>query len=327
VTLVIALLVALVARQIVIRLIDGKVTDKLSFAHVFLKAIRLPSILWCFVIAIAIAIRTANPSDAQLYWAYKSIGAFLIISISLACASIAVNMISAYGERNRIPFAVAGLSHTLTYVVLLSIAALMLLRMFDVEITPLLTALGVGGLAVALALQDTLANFFAGIHILIEEPMVVGDFIRLSSGEEGVVRDIGWRTTRVQTGVANTIVIPNTKITSGILTNYSMPERRVFADVTILTGLDADPERVKRIALEVAAQTDAVLKQYAPVFLFDPGVLQTHMGFKLLVQISSQTEKGGVQSAIRVKLLERFRMEGVPLPGPERVYMSQRERG
>jgi small-conductance mechanosensitive channel len=247
----------------------------------------------------------------------------VIISISLVVASVAVNMISAYGQRRKLPFAVAGLSHTLIYVVVLSIGALMLLRSFDVEITPLLTALGVGGLAVALALQDTLANFFAGIHILIEEPMVVGDFIKLSSGEEGIVRDIGWRTTRIQTGVANTIVIPNTKITSGILTNFSAPERRVFADVAILTGLDADPEQVKRISLEVAANTDGVLQQYAPVFLFDPGVMQTHMGFKLLAQIASQSEKGGVQSAIRLKLLERFRAEGVPLPGPERVFIAQ----
>jgi small-conductance mechanosensitive channel len=105
-----------------------------------------------------------------------------------------------------------------------------------------------------------------------------------------------------------------------------MPERRVFADVTILTGLDADPEQVKRIALEVAAQTDQALTQYAPVFLFEPGVMQTHMGFKLMVQIGSQSEKGAVQSAIRLKLLERFRAEGVPLPSPERIYIARRER-
>jgi small-conductance mechanosensitive channel len=234
-------------------------------------------------------------------------------------AAVFVRMISAYGERKSMPFAVAGLSHTLTYVFLLSLAGMMLLRLFDIEITPLLTALGVGGLAVALALQDTLANFFAGIHILVEEPMVVGDFIRLSSGEEGVVRDIGWRTTRVQTGVNNTIVIPNTKITSGILTNFSMPERRVFADVNIITGLDADPEQVKRIALEVASSTEGVLKQYAPVFLFDPGVTPAYLGYKLLVQVASQEQRGGIQSAIRMELLKRFRAEGVPMQVPEKI--------
>ena len=322
-TLVAALAVALVVRHILLRLLDRKVPDRMSFAHVFLHAVRLPSILWCFVIALAIAIRTADLTNTQIDWANKGIGAFLIISISLVVAAMFVRMISTYGERKRMPFAVAGLSGTLTYVFMFSIAAMMLLRLFGIEITPLLTALGVGGLAVTLALQDTLANFFAGIHILIEEPIVVGDFIKLSSGEEGVVRDIGWRTTRVQTGVNNTIVIPNTKITTGSLTNFSMPERRVFAEVNIITGLDADPEQVKRIALEVASQTDGVLSQYAPVFLFDPGLTPAYLGFKLLVQVNSQAEKGGVQSDIRLRLLGRFRAEGIPMPGPEKPPVVQ----
>ena len=313
-TFLIALLGSLVARQVLLRLLDRKVQDRLAFAHQFVEAVRLPSILWCLALAIRIAIARAELTQAQEYWANKSIGAFVIVSMSLVAAAIFVRMIGAYGERNSMPFAVAGLSRTLIYVVMLSVAGLMLLRLFGIEITPLLTALGVGGLAVALALRDSLANLFAGIHILIEQPMVVGDFIKLASGEEGVVKDIGWRTTRVQTGVNNTIVIPNTMITSGILTNFSMPERRVFADINIVTGLDADPEQVKRIALDVAAHTEGVLTQYAPVFLFDPGVTATHLGFKLLVQVGSQGEKGGVQSNIRLRLLKRFRTEGIPMP-------------
>lgn len=321
--LLIALGVALVIRQIFVRLLRGKAPHSQSFIHVLLRAIRFPSILWCFVIALAVAIRTADLTPTQDYWASKSIGAFLIVSISLVIAAVAVNMITIHGQRSRLPFAVAGLSHTLIYVFVLGLGGLMLLRSFEIEITPILTALGVGGLAVALALQDTLANFFAGVHILIEEPLVLGDFIKLSTGEEGVVRDIGWRTTRIQTGAADTIVIPNTKITSGIFTNFSMPEKRVFADVVILTALDADPEQVKRIALEVAAQEEGALKDYTPVFLFDPGVTNNSLGFKLLVQIGSQTEKGGVQSSLRWKLLERFRAEGVPLPAPERLAIPQ----
>src|SRR4030095_2322700 len=100
-------------------------------------------------------------------------------------------------------FAVAGLSRTLIYIFVFSIGLLVLLSEFDVKITPILTALGVGGLAVALALQDTLANLFAGIHILVEEPISLGATIRLASGEEGVVTDIGWRTTRVRNGSNN----------------------------------------------------------------------------------------------------------------------------
>src|SRR6185503_18875800 len=144
----------------------------------------------------------------------------------------------------------SGLARTLIRVFIFTCGALVLLRIYNVNITPVLTALGVGGLAVALALQDTLANFFAGIHILIEEPIALGNSIRLSSGEEGVVTDIGWRTTRVRDGANNLFVIPNTKITSGILVNHSLPEMRQMVDVAVMVGLEADLDQVRRIGLE-----------------------------------------------------------------------------
>ena len=115
------------------------------------------------------------------------------------------------------PLAMAGLTRTLTRFAVLATGLLVLLAYLNISITPMLTALGIGGLAVALALQDTLANFFAGLHILVERPIFVGDYIRLESGQEGVVTDIGWRTTRIRTLSANMVVVPNTKITSGTL--------------------------------------------------------------------------------------------------------------
>ena len=200
VTFGIALLLCLVARTVFLRILDRKITDKLTFAYTFLNAIRFPSVLWCLAAALAITIRNAIPSPTIVNWANKGIGAFTIISISLVVAAVSVRMIAVYGERHSMPFAVAGFLARSRRVCVFSIGVLMLLPIFDINITPILTALGVGGLAVALALQDTLANFFAGVHILIEEPIIVGDFIKLSTGEEGIVKDIGWRTTRIQTG-------------------------------------------------------------------------------------------------------------------------------
>jgi small-conductance mechanosensitive channel len=178
----------------------------------------------------------------------------------------------------------------------------------------------VGGIAVALALQDTLANLFAGIHILVERPIFVGDLIRLEGGQEGTVTDIGWRTTRVRTGTNDMVVVPNTKITSGILVNYSLPDFRTVAEVLVPVGHRADAEQVRRIALEEAARVEGVLADPAPLFLCDPGVLPTHLQFKLVVQIANRLAMGRVQSDIRTRLLERFRAEGVPLPDLETVH-------
>jgi small-conductance mechanosensitive channel len=188
-----------------------------------------------------------------------------------------------------------------------------LLAYLNIPITPMVTFLGVGGLAAALALQDTLANFFAGIHILVEKPIFVGDLIRLESGQEGTVTDIGWRTTRVRTGSNDMVVVPNTKITSGILVNYSLPDPRAVVEIPVLVAHEAEPEQVRRIALEEAV-VEGVLEQPAPVVLCDPGVLPTHLQFKLLVNIQNRSEQGRIQSEIRLRLLERFRAQGVPLP-------------
>lgn len=317
----VALGIALAIREISLKLLYRKVKDELSFGRVILEAVRVPSLLWCLMAALEVALRYASLTESQVGLASKLIVAFLIISFSLVASSIAVRMIVVHADGQEMGFAVSGLSRTLTRVFIMSIGGLILLRHFNISITPALTALGVGGLAVALALQDTLANFFAGVHILVEAPIRLGDFIKLSTSEEGVVSDIGWRTTRVHTGQNNTIVIPNTKITSGILTNYSLPSRRVAVEIPVLTGMDADPEQVAAIVMEVAGSTEGALLDPPPIVLFDPGITPTHMQFKLVVHVSDQISKGPVQSRIRVRLLERFREHGVPLPSTQNTVV------
>jgi small-conductance mechanosensitive channel len=314
----IALAVALVIRHFLVRWVDRKAAGKHEYTSLFLKAIRTPSILWCFIAALEVALHNAPLSREQVRLAELWIGAFLIISVSMALSNMAVRMFAAYGEHKDLPFAVAGLSKTLVNVLILGIGALILMHHFHVNITPILTALGVGGLAVALALQDTLANFFAGIHILVENPIRVADMIKLSSGEEGVVSDIGWRTTRVLTGGHSIIVIPNTKITSGILTNFNIPDKRVLAEVAIFAGLEADPHQVAQLAMDIAFRTEHVMGDPAPVVLFDPGITPAYMQFKLIFHVPNPMLRGGAQSQIRVKLLEAFREHGIPLPDPRR---------
>jgi small-conductance mechanosensitive channel len=218
-----ALAVTLLLRRLLLSRLRSRARSS-SYAAVFLDTIRLPSLLWCLAAAVELSLRFVELSTRQSRWASDAIVAFLIVSFSLAAASIAVRTIAAYGERQGMPFAVAGLTRTLTRVLVLATGLMTLLAYLNISITPMLTALGIGGLAVALALQDTLANFFAGLHILVERPIFVGDFIRLESGQEGVVTDIGWRTTRVRTLSSNMVVAPNTKITSGTLVNYSLPD-------------------------------------------------------------------------------------------------------
>ncbi len=310
----IALVAVLIVRHLILRWMKKKAAAPQSFTAVLRDTIWLPSIFWALAIALEFALMYADLSAREVRWADNAIGAFVIISITLVAASVAGRMLTAYGQRQGMPLAAAGLPRTLTRVVIVILGALALLSNFHKEITPLLTALGVGGIAVALALQDTLANFFAGIHILVERPISVGDLVKLENGQEGVVADIGWRTTRIRTGSNDTIVVPNTKITSGILINYNLPDPRAVVEVAVLAASSADPDTVRRLALEEAAQVPGVLETPAPVCLCDPGVTPTHLQFKLLVNVASRAEAGSVQSELRLRLWRRFHLDGVPLP-------------
>ncbi len=312
----IALAGFLVVRYLVLRYIARQAPGPKSFSTIFVETIRYPSALWSLAAALAVALEFTELSRKQAYWTGKWIGAFVIVSLTLVFASIAVRMIGEYGERQGVAAARSGLARAVVRVLVLALGAMILLANFDISITPLLTTLGVGGIAVALALQDTLANFFAGIHLVAERPIFVGDFIRLESGQEGVVSDIGWRTTQVRTGGNDIVVIPNTKITSGILVNYSAPEPRAVAAIPILVAHQADAEQVCRIALEEARRAEGVLTEPAPLCLCDPGVLATHLEFKLFVHVANRLQQGAVQSEIRMRLLQRFHEEGIPLPNP-----------
>jgi small-conductance mechanosensitive channel len=310
----IAAAVLLVIRHLLVRSIARRLQDRAHYQRVLLSTIRVPSVLWCLAAAVGIALRFSTLSESQVRVAGLWIVIFLIVSLSLAAASLAVRTLTLYGERQGVPLAVAGLSRTLIYVLILSIGGMILMRYLNLSITPLIATLGVSGLAVALALQDTLANFFAGVHILVETPINLGDFILLSTGEEGMVIDIGWRTTRVRTGANNVIVIPNTKITSGILTNFSLPDPRVMTDVAVVVDHAADPGLVRKILEEEVRSCEGVLPAPAPAVLFDPGVTLTHLQFKVLFHVSGPAQKGGVQSALRLQIYERLRTEGIGLP-------------
>jgi small-conductance mechanosensitive channel len=115
-----------------------------------------------------------------------------------------------------------------------------------------LTALGVGGLAVALALQDTLSNLFAGIHIISTRLVLPNDYIRLSTGEEGFCKDINWRNTIIRTMANNENIIPNSVLSSSILTNFSRPEQEINISIPVSVSYESDLSQVEEVCIAVA---------------------------------------------------------------------------
>ncbi len=137
-------------------------------------------------------------------------------------------------------------------IVVVMIGLLVVLNGLGLSITPILTALGVGGLAVALALQDTLANLFAGLYLTVAKHIRIGNYIRLSSGEEGYLVDIDWRASRLRQLSNNTVLVPNAKFSQSIVTNYHLPDLELAVVIEASVDYASDLERVERIATEVA---------------------------------------------------------------------------
>jgi len=137
----------------------------------------------------------------------------------------------------------------------IAIGLLIFLDGIGISITPLLASLGVGSLAVALALQDTLANLFAGIYMVIDKPIEAGQFIRLENGEQGYVTRVGWRSTWIRKPSDSIIVVPNVKLAGSIITNYDLPRKELAVSVDLCVHYASDLGKVERVTLDVARET------------------------------------------------------------------------
>lgn len=304
----------LVRRWMLRRLERAARENQKSFAGLLREDLGTPTLLWCFVFSVDALLRTVALSARAEALGHAVAASVLILSLTMVAASVVLRAMQFYGEQHRLPFAAAGLTRTLARAVVFSIGLLVLLDFLGISIAPVLTALGVGGLALALALQDTLANLFAGVHILLERPIAVGDFIRLSADEEGTVSDIGWRTTRLVTGANSTVVIPNKTIASGNLLNYSAPSEEAGVWTPVMLGLDADVGKAEKIAVAAALATEGVLAEPAPLMLADPGMQPTHLQYRLLFRVPRQIQAGPIKTQVIRRMLEGFRKEGIPMP-------------
>ena len=200
--------------------------------------------------------------------------------------------------------------------------------MLDISVTPILTALGVGGLAVALALQDTLSNLFAGFYVAVARQVRLDDYIRLNTGEEGYVSDITWRSTTIRSLGNNLIIVPNAKLAQAIVTNYYLPEKRMSVGIQVVVGYECNPEEAERLLLEVARQATGdvpgLLASPAPSVV-RAGIRRSGYGMTLNCHIGEFVDQYRVRHALRKRIVERFRQAGISIAYPTR-NVSVRDR-
>lgn len=206
-------------------------------------------------------------------------------------------------------------------IVLLGLLVTLILGQLGYEITPLLASLGVAGVAVAIALQDTLSNLFAGFYILFDRPLRVGDYIRLETGEEGFVDEIGWRNTKIRPFANNLIVIPNAKLSQSVLINHHLPEPEQSVFVNCGVSYDSDLEHVeavcKEVGREVMDQIEGASDDWDPVVRFNE-FADSNINFVLVLRIKEFGCQWLLAHECVKALHKRFREEGIEISWPVR---------
>ncbi|MGO9611969.1 MAG: mechanosensitive ion channel family protein [Dissulfurispiraceae bacterium] len=288
-----------------------------------IRFLKTPSFYWCIATGLYAGVVIADLPGNYAFYLIKMINVIVILSITITIANLSGAMFKSYVHSSNLPIPTTGLANGIVKGSVFAVGILIVLSVLGVSITPLITALGVGGLAVALALQDTLSNLFAGIHILMEKSIRIGDFIRLETGQEGYVEDITWRTTRIRMLPNNMVVIPNGKLAKSIITNYYLPEKRMWLSIPISVSYSSDPEKIERVLMEevkeAADEIHGLLSDSEPSVSFVPGFGQSSLDFTIGCQIGEVTDQYAVQHALRKRIFRRFNKEGIEIPLPQRT--------
>lgn len=245
-----------------------------------------------------------------------------VLTVTVVLSRMLSGLVALYGRKvGGILISTSIFTH-LTQVLVYLIGILVLLQSLGISIAPILTALGVGGLAVALALQDTLSNLFAGIHMIASRKIRPGDYVSLDNGQEGYVEDITWRYTTIRTLPNNMIIIPNAKLASAVATNFALPDREIALSVDVGVAYDSDLEKVESVTIGVAREVMAQVKGGVPGF--DPFIRykkfdDSSIGFSVILRAKEFTDQYFIKHEFIKRLQKRYRAEGIEIPFPIRT--------
>jgi small-conductance mechanosensitive channel len=254
----------------------------------------------------------------------QTLVAVIIFAVSLASARLLAGVVTSVALGRSGVAGSVSLFANITRAVVLVLGVLVLLQSLGVSITPLLAGLGVGGLAVALALQDTLANLFSGVHILASKTVEPGDFVQLSTGQEGHVVDINWRKTTIRTLSDNLVIVPNAKFADAILTNFHQPAEDMGLLIQAKVAYDSDLEQVEKVTIDVGrqvmAEVEGGIPDYEPLVRFHT-FGESSIDFTVILRTRGFGDQFVIKHEFVKRLHQRYRAEGVQIPLPTRTVV------
>jgi small-conductance mechanosensitive channel len=284
----------------------------------FIKALSKAMLLWFGMAGVSAATHFSNLPPSIKGAIDKILVVLGIITITWILIKISTNLIQSYMEKTQQKVPTTTLLANIVKGMILVIGALMILQALGISIAPVLTTLGIGGLAVALAIQPTLTQLFSGMQILASRQVKLGDYIKLDAGHEGYVADITWRNTIIKTLENNVVVVPNAKLVDNIITNYHLLQKESVVRVQLGVSYTSDLEKVEEVTRDVARQ---VMKDTAGLTTFEPLIRYHAFGdfsinFTVIMRAGDVVDQYLIQHEFIKRLHKRYNQEGIEIPFP-----------
>jgi small-conductance mechanosensitive channel len=331
VSILLGLIAGLAFEKIVLKRLENWATKaKIPGNKRIFKSIRGEPRLLCLIAGLYWAIISLDvsnllpPETSDII--QRILTAIALYLVTLILSRLAAEFISSLTRR--VEGVSVSLLSNLGKIVVLVLGILVILDRLGIPITPVLATLGIGGLAVALAFQETLANLFSGLYLVISKQVRDGDYIKIESGQEGYVIDITWRNTVIREISNNVVVVPNTKLASAIYTNYHLPVKEINLPIQVGVSYDSDLDRVEKVTLEVAKE---VMTEISPntanfePFLFYEEFGEAGINFNVYLRVSEFLDQRVAKHEFIKRLHRRYQREEIeiPIPGIEVVYTNR----
>ncbi len=281
------------------------------------------------IMGLYFAIRLTDFSPEVLAYYHKALVVMVIFTLTVAAVRVMAGLVDLYVRRAEGALPSTTIIGNMLRIVIFLTGLLVILSYLDIPITPIVTALGIGGFAVALAFQDTLSNLFSGLHILASRLVKPGDFIKLDTGEEGYVEDVTWRNTTIKTLPNNMVVVPNSRLASAIITNFDQPRKEMGVRVEVGVDYASDLDEVEEVTVEVAREVLSEVPGGASGF--DPFIRyhsfsDYRIEFTVILRANEYVDQYLLKHEFIKRLHERYRERGVEIPLPARSVTFARER-
>ena len=296
-----------------------EITRKISWqgADIIVKSLKGIILLWLTLAGFSLAVVSLPIKHSFLVIIQKVLLVIFLASVTLVISRLALGFIKFFISRGEESPQLTSLFENLTRIFIFSLGILIIIQSLGIAITPLLTALGIGGVSIGLALQSTFANLFSSINILTAKKLRPGDYVQLKTGEAGYVRDITWKHTVIEEINENWLIIPNSKIVTSSFKNYSFPSKELLINVELGVAYDSDLEQVEKVTLEVARETITNITGGVPesnpfirYYQFD----YFRINFTVYLRIQEFYDSLLIKHEFIKRLHQRYRQENIEIP-------------